>query len=35
VGDVLSLAIDSPGGDAFYIGSRESGLKPRLVLTVN
>ena len=33
VGQQLSLAIDSSGGDAFYIGSRESTTPPALMLT--
>jgi hypothetical protein len=32
-GQMLSLAIDSTGGDAFYIGSKESATPPRLVVT--
>ena len=35
VGQQLSLALDSPGGDAFYINSREStGAPAKLVLTL-
>lgn len=34
-GGLVSLAMDSAGGDAFYIGSRESSTPPRLVVTVN
>lgn len=34
-GSLLSLAIDSSGGDAFYIGSRESAAPPRLVVTTD
>ena len=35
LGQQLSLALDSPGGDAFYINSREStGAPAKLVLTV-
>lgn len=33
VGQNLSLAIDTAGGDAFYVGSRESTTPPRLVVT--
>ncbi|MGN6575838.1 MAG: CBM96 family carbohydrate-binding protein [Nocardioides sp.] len=33
VGQLLSLAVDTSGGDAFYIGSRESATPPRLVVT--
>lgn len=32
-GGPMSLAIDSSGGDAFYISSRETAKPPRLVLT--
>jgi hypothetical protein len=35
VGGRLSLAIDSTGGDAFYITSRETATPPRLILTTN
>jgi hypothetical protein len=35
LGQRLSLAIDSPGGDAFYVNSREStGAPAKLVLTL-
>ena len=33
VGGQLTLAIDSKGGDAFYITSRETAIPPQLVLT--
>jgi hypothetical protein len=33
VGGRLSLAIDSTGGDAFYIATRETATPPRLLLT--
>jgi hypothetical protein len=33
VGGQLSLAIDSTGGDAFYITTRETATPPRLVVT--
>ncbi len=32
VGQMLSLAVDSSGGNAFYIGSRESATPPRLIV---
>lgn len=32
-GGRLSLAIDSTGGDAFYVSSRETATPPRLILT--
>jgi hypothetical protein len=35
VGGQLSLAIDSKGGDAFYITTRETATPPRLVLTTS
>jgi hypothetical protein len=34
LGALYSLAIDSTGGDAFYVNSRETGTAPRLVLTL-
>ena len=33
VGGQLTLAIDSTGGDAFYITTRETAIPPQLVLT--
>jgi hypothetical protein len=34
-GGRLSLAVDSTGGDAFYVTSRETATPPRLILTTN
>jgi hypothetical protein len=34
LGGMTSLALENAGGDAFYIGSRESATPPRLVLTL-